>query len=118
MHTVIAKACLGILLPSEEGDRNAEAKSNSALAKYAAVHWMNHARSEKVSTHLEVGMRLLFDPAMPYFGAWLELYDFNPRWAVFFAHGEPGSFASLCDEQRGSPLYMLHFVDSVTWQHV
>ena len=56
---------------------------------------MDHAQFEKVSTHLEVGMRLLFDPAMPYFGAWLELYDFDQRWDVF----------SVRNKHRGSPLY-------------
>ena len=90
-HAVIVKACLGILLRSDIG---AEAQNNSPLAKYAAMHWVNHSQFE-VLTHLQVGLRSLFDPAKPYFEAWLKLYGNEPGWYSFSAYGT----------KRGPPLY-------------
>jgi len=97
-HTVVVKACLGILLRSDNGVGDAEAKNNSPLAKYAAEHWVGHALFE-MSTHLQVEMRHLFDPAMPYFEAWLELYDIDSEL------GWTGLTDSDTGKQRGAPLY-------------
>jgi ankyrin repeat protein len=99
-HIVIVRACLGILLRSDNGVGGATAKSHSPLANYAAEHWVDHAQFKKVPTHLQVGMRPLFDPEMPYFEAWLELYDIDPRpgWAGFTGY-------MVYVRQRGSPLY-------------
>ena len=94
-HTVIVKACLGILLQSDNDVGDVKGKS-SPLAKYAAEHWVDHARFKKVSTQIEDGMRLLFDPAKPYFEAWLELYDMDSGWGTFAGYGK---------KPRGSPLY-------------
>jgi len=100
-HTVIVKACLGILLQPDNGVGNGKAKSNSPLAEYAAQHWVGHARFEKVSTHIQVGMRRLFDPAKPYFEAWLKLYDIDTEWYNFVGsfsdnNRHPLYYASLC----------------------
>lgn len=54
-HTAIVKACLGILLQSDNDAGRANAIS-SYLANYAARHWVDHARFEKVSTQIEGGM--------------------------------------------------------------
>ena len=99
-HSVIAKACLGVLLRSDNGVGIARANSRSPLATYAAKYWVNHAQFE-VSTHLQVAMQSLFDPAMPYFEAWLELYDIDQGWHGFTfneerKHGSPLYYASLC----------------------
>jgi ankyrin repeat protein len=107
-HTVIVKACLGILLHNGVGDD--KPKSNSPLAEYAAMHWVVHARFEKVSAHIQAGMRSLFDPAKPYFEAWLDSYDIDTTstWYDFVdhagyrdrdksqPHGSPLYYASLC----------------------
>jgi len=76
-HTVIVKACLGILLQSDNGVGDAKAKSSS-LAEYAARHWVGHAQF-KVSTSVKDGMRRLFNLAKPHFAAWLMLYDIDTR---------------------------------------
>jgi hypothetical protein len=100
-HTVIVKACLGILLrsPADNGVGEYGAGSNSPLAEYAAEHWVGHAQFEKVSTSVEDGMRRLFDLEKPHFAAWLRLYDIDTRWNNFTAHYsfQPG--------QHGFPLY-------------
>src|SRR6266702_1893803 len=49
-HTVVAQACLGILLQS---DYNEGAKGHSPLCDYAAQHWVAHAQFENVSLRVE-----------------------------------------------------------------
>ncbi|KAH9167671.1 hypothetical protein EDB89DRAFT_1890364, partial [Lactarius sanguifluus] len=79
-HTVIAQACLAILLRSNSNDM---AESGSPLSHYAAQHWVDHAQFESVSLHVEDGMRSLFDPTKPYFPAWLESFDIDRSWDSF-----------------------------------
>ena len=98
-HTVIVKACLGILLRSDDGVGDVKTRSSS-LGGYAARHWAEHARFEKVSTHVEDGVRCLFDPAQPYFNAWHNLYDLDRQWNTFTGYGA---------NPRGSPLYYASF---------
>ncbi|KAH8983654.1 hypothetical protein EDB92DRAFT_1759443, partial [Lactarius akahatsu] len=76
-HTVIAQACLAILLRSNCNDT---AESDSPLFDYAAEHWVDHAQFESVSLHVEDGMRRLFDPTKPYFPAWLESFNIDRPW--------------------------------------
>ena len=94
-HTAIVKACLGILLQSDNDAGRANAKS-SYLANYAARHWVDHARFEKVSTQREGGMRRLLDPTRLYFEAWLNFHDIDGWWYAFGGYGA---------KPRGSPLY-------------
>jgi ankyrin repeat protein len=99
-HTVIVKACLGILLQSDNGASDAKPTRNSPLAEYAAMHWVGHAQFGDVSAHIEVGMRRLFDVARPYFEAWLELHDIDTDWYSFVDYDRfPGK------GRRGFPLY-------------
>ena len=74
-NALIAKACLGFLLqdPVDESD----ATSPSPLARYAAKHWVTHAKVENVSSRIRNGMESLFDPERPYFSTWVKLYDFS-----------------------------------------
>ncbi|KAH9051145.1 hypothetical protein EDB83DRAFT_2316917 [Lactarius deliciosus] len=103
-HTVIVKACLGVLLQSDDGADDAEAKSSSPLANYAAAHWVGHATFGTVSRHIQAGMQSLFDPEKPYFEAWLKLHDIDTGWSNFktfsrrryISRGSPLYYASLC----------------------
>ena len=79
-HTVLAQACLAILLHS---DYNGVAKSCSPLSDYAASNWVDHAQFENVSSRVEDGMRRLFDPDKPYFKAWLRSYNIDTIWWSF-----------------------------------
>jgi ankyrin repeat protein len=101
-HTVIVKACLGILLQSDDGTGGVEITSSS-LGEYAAKHLADHARFENVSTHIDDGLRRLFDPAKPFFKAWYKLYNLDRRWFAFAdsiyaatPRGSPLYYASLC----------------------
>jgi ankyrin repeat protein len=73
-NTVIAKAGLGVLLrdPVDESDA---ATAPSPLARYAAEHWVAHAKVENVASHIRDGMESLFDPDRPYFSTWIKLYN-------------------------------------------
>ena len=57
-HTVLAQACLVVLL-SDPGDSNGA--NRGYLAKYAAKHWTAHAQVPNVATQVKSGMERLFD---------------------------------------------------------
>jgi hypothetical protein len=99
-HTVVAKACLGILLRSEP---------YSFLVVYATRFWMDHTRVEKVWTHVEDGIRCLFDPARPYLKAWLSASRVMVRDSL------PVIISMNITDQ---PYTMLHCADCVIWQHI
>jgi hypothetical protein len=71
-HTLVAKACLGILL------HLGEYVTHGSLAKFPLVeytasagHWFVHARFEGVSENAGEGMERLFDKKKPHFAIWL-----------------------------------------------
>ncbi len=78
-HTVIAQACMAVLLQSGYND----GLESSSLLEYAARHWVGHAQFENVSLRVEDGMRRLFDPAKPYFAAWVKSYIIDKQWRSF-----------------------------------
>ena len=71
-HTILAQACMGALLRSDD---RTEQKGRSQLAGYAARHWVTHAQYENVSSYLRKAMEYLFDQDKPYFSAWRNLHD-------------------------------------------
>jgi ankyrin repeat protein len=78
-HTILAQACLSILLQpdkliEESGVENNEKRS--PLAVYAAEYWVRHAQFEDVASRIR-GIEDLFDPDRPYFTAWYQLYDID-----------------------------------------
>ena len=106
-HTILAQACIGVLLQSDDFvDENGTRKS-SPLAKYAAQLWATHAQFKSVSSFLRKAMEYLFDLDKPYFAAWLELHDIDikSRYAVYYFGTPPTSsptplyYASLCGFQ-------------------
>jgi ankyrin repeat protein len=73
-HTVVAQACLGILLHLDQNIAEHDLEK-FPLAKYAAEHWFEHARVEGVSKNAEEGMKQLFDPKKPHLAVWLRIHD-------------------------------------------
>ena len=68
-HTILAKACLGVLLRLNNGLLDGyEFKDNFPLAEYAAEHWVDHAQFGDVSLRVRGGMEELFDPMKPFCG--------------------------------------------------
>ena len=104
-HTILAQACLSVLLQLEDGVEDSEnvVGMSSPLAGYAAHHWVTHAQFERVASFLRKAMEYLFNPDMPYFTAWPQLYDIDTRCEWPFnghEYGEPGAtplyYAALC----------------------
>jgi ankyrin repeat protein len=80
-HTILAQACMSVLLQQDDGVEENGVVQRSPLAKYAASNWVTHAQFERVSSFLRKAMEILFDPDKPYFASWLQLYniDTDPR---------------------------------------
>ena len=76
-HTVLAEACLVVLLRLGELVDEDNVKDKFPLARYAAEHCVDHARFENVSSHIREGMEDLFDPDKPFFDAWLQVHDID-----------------------------------------
>ena len=75
-HTILAQACLGVLLQTHD-EINGNTSKDHPLARYAAEHWTTHAQFGEVSSRLQKGMEYLFDVNKPHFKAWLTLYDMD-----------------------------------------
>ncbi|KAH9037397.1 ankyrin repeat-containing domain protein [Lactarius deliciosus] len=96
-HTILAQACLGTLLQLDE---HTDAKG-FPLVEYAARHWVDHTRFEKVSPRVRDGMDDLFDASKPYFRAWLRVHDRDEHWSYYCSRNPP--------LRLGSPLYYAAF---------
>jgi ankyrin repeat protein len=86
-HTILAQACLSVLLRSDNRVEETGVGNSSPLARYAAEHWVAHAQDEKVSSCLRKAMEYLFDVDKPYFAAWLKLHDLDisfPSGSTFY----------------------------------
>jgi Ankyrin repeats (3 copies)/Ankyrin repeats (many copies) len=75
-HTILAQACLGILLEIQD-DVEGRTPEDHPLARYAAEHWTTHAQFGEVSSRLHKGMEYLFDANKPHFKVWLMLCDID-----------------------------------------
>ena len=75
-HTIIAQACLSVLLQLDNRI-NKWRIDEYPLARYAAQHWVDHAKFRDVSSHAEHAMKLLFDRSRPHFAAWVWIYDMD-----------------------------------------
>ena len=74
-HTILAQACLSVLLRLDKSVKWSDVGNSFPLARYAAEHWVAHAQDEKVSSCLRKAMEYLFDVDKPYFSAWLQSYE-------------------------------------------
>ena len=75
-HTILAQVCLGFLLHLDNRI-NDESVKGFPLAKYAAQHWVAHAKFEDVASRVKGGMQSLFDPSKPHFAAWVRIHDMD-----------------------------------------
>jgi cytohesin len=76
-HTLVAQACLGMLLHLDESITN-DGLKKFPLAEYAAEHWVEHAHFEGVSENAETGMKQLFEPTKPHLAVWVWIHE--PGW--------------------------------------
>jgi Ankyrin repeats (3 copies)/Ankyrin repeats (many copies) len=100
-HTILAQACLSVLLRLDDRVKQSDVRDSFPLAGYAAEHWVAHAQDEKVSSCIRKAMEYLFDVNKPYFAAWLQLHDID-------THPEPGTSLynfTLLSKAGATPLY-------------
>jgi hypothetical protein len=76
-HTILAQACLSVLLRLDDRVEESDIINSSPLARYAAEHWVTHSWDEMVSSRLRRSLEYLFDADKPYFAAWLQLHDID-----------------------------------------
>ena len=91
-HTILARACLNVLL-------HAHAQldpDNYPLVEYAARYWVDHVRFENVASYIQDKTKQLFDPEKPYFENWVKIYDMDKI---------PGSPTSRPTQPNTAPLY-------------
>ena len=75
-HTLLARACLSVLFQlGLTSDRTNI--QNCPLARYAAEHWVGHARFEDISLDVRDGIDRLFDRDKPHFAACVRVYDMD-----------------------------------------
>jgi Ankyrin repeats (3 copies)/Ankyrin repeats (many copies) len=73
-HTILAQACLGVLLRLDD-DVDRESIKDFPLALYAAQYWPTHGREENVLSCIKDGMECLFDAEKRHFSTWLWIYN-------------------------------------------
>jgi ankyrin repeat protein len=94
-HTLLAQACLGVLLCLDDAVDKTIAK-NIPLAQYAAQYWADHARFSEVSSWISEAMEYFFDADKPHWAAWIRVYDIDVSWECY---------SPLDGIQRACPLY-------------
>ena len=98
-HTILAQACLGVLLQIPDDVEGLTREDHPA--RYAAEHWVTHAQFGEVSSRLYKGMEHLFDANKPHFNVWITLYDidtFTKAGATFYPF-------TLYNKPPAAPLY-------------
>jgi ankyrin repeat protein len=95
-HSILAQACLGVLLRLDDRIGRDDIK-NFPLALYAARYWPTHARFENASSRIKNGMECLFDADKPHFTTWLWIYNENE-----YGLSMPTAFP---EKPRAVPLY-------------
>jgi len=99
-HTLLAQACLGILLRLDDGVDWQNAK-DIPLSEYAAQYWVDHAQFETVSSRIRETMEFFFDADQPHWAAWIRVYNIDKYWDHLYVgnYGHDASplyYAALC----------------------
>ena len=81
-HTILAQACLGVLLRLDDGV-DKENVSDIPLVKYAAQYWVDHAGFEKVASRIRDAMEYFFDADKPHWAAWCRVQTIDEEWLNF-----------------------------------
>jgi ankyrin repeat protein len=106
-HTILAQACLGVLLRMDHYDCKAifcdlmKRKLAIPLVKYAGEHWVDHARFGNVRSRIRDAMEYFFDADKPHWAAWCHVNFIDDLWVELTPHRRTPSdafplyFASL-----------------------
>jgi Ankyrin repeats (many copies) len=78
-HTVMAQACMGVLLHPDDCLEDNSIRRIISLSGYAAEYWVKHAQFNGVTSSLHKAMEYLFDSDRPHFATWLQLQNIDIR---------------------------------------
>jgi ankyrin repeat protein len=81
-HTIVAQACLGVLLRLDDSV-NEDNVGEIPLVKYAAQYWVDHAQFEKVASWIQAAMEYFFDAEKPPWAAWCRVQMMDKQWLRF-----------------------------------
>jgi ankyrin repeat protein len=107
-HTIMAQACLSVLLRLDHY-MDQETIKSYPLARYASDCLVDHAKFGDVLSHINNGLDDLLDPDKPHFDAWLWLQygDWNRRTFVWSSSFEyPGE--SFPDQSNSEHLVLMY----------
>jgi ankyrin repeat protein len=99
-HTILAQACLGVLLRLDDGV-DKDNFGDIPLVKYAAGHLFDHAGFENVASHIRDALEYFFDADNPHWTAWCRIEMTDVEWEAFATNDDvvdaysPLYFASL-----------------------
>ena len=95
-HTILAQACLGVLLRLDDhvGEDNV---GGIPLVEYAAQYWIDHARFGNVSSRIRDAMEYFLDADKPHWTAWSLVQKIDVSWEWFSP--------KRVDGRDASPLY-------------
>jgi hypothetical protein len=85
-HTILAQACLGVLLRLDARviEHNVD---EFPLVGYASRHLFDHAGFEKVTSHIRDTMEYFFDADKPHWTAWSRVQKIDVSWGWFTPSG-------------------------------
>jgi ankyrin repeat protein len=90
-HTILAQACLGVLIRLDD-HVNKDDVGDIPLVKYAARFWVDHARFEKVASRIRDAMEYFFDADKPHWAAWCRVQMIDEEWLDFLSQRSQDTF--------------------------
>jgi ankyrin repeat protein len=82
-HTILAQACLGVLLRLDDRVYKGNV-GDIPLVEYAAQYWVDHAGFEKVVSQIRDAMEYFFDADKPHWPAWCRVQMVDGQWLSFY----------------------------------
>jgi ankyrin repeat protein len=90
-HTILAQACLGVLLRLDDRVYKGNV-GDIPLVEYAAQYWVDHAGFEKVASRIRDAMEYFFDVDKPHWAAWCRVQMIDEEWLTFMPGGLQDTF--------------------------
>jgi hypothetical protein len=95
-HTILARACLVVLLQLEE-EMDEERLATFPLAGYAALNWVDHAKFEDVASQIQNAMEHLFNPIKHHLWTWIRMHNVDDRVSIEYIPPTPVLYyAAFC----------------------
>ena len=101
-HTIMAQACLSVLLRLDH-HMDIETIKSYPLAEYAGKCFVDHVKFGDVLSHINDGLDDLLDPDKPHFNTWLWLRNGDWVATCYIWHPGPGSYPGETLSKQSNP---------------